>query len=249
MTDPRRERVTIDGHGVIELFGDSDASALHLDFAPVVYEGWDMRGSAGRFAVRLPGHWQGRPGFDTWMTPAELERVRRWLAAPPRGSRPAEALEPLLALLAPGEYDVEFAQLPPIDNGGIGYAFMGGYHYPHTDTPHPHKRPVTRVLVYSKGSAGWYDWDTATTLLPTDTWPPRDTETIDRYREAIRAGRRPAVVVLRTGGTGYGIGHVLDGHHKLAAYLKEDILPWTVDIEALSCRPIGESEANVHRPR
>ncbi|WP_179956755.1 hypothetical protein [Amycolatopsis anabasis] len=66
-------------------------------------------------------------------------------------------------------------------------------------------------------------------LVPTDTWPPAEDDRVAYYRQAIRSGHRPATVLLGVAG-GAGAGFVLDGHHKLAAYLAEGVTPQVVRI-------------------
>ncbi len=67
-------------------------------------------------------------------------------------------------------------------------------------------------------------------LTPSSGWPPTDVSRVGYYRTAIQSGHRPVAVVLETGGATV----ILDGHHKIAAYREEEILPHLLIISALS---------------
>jgi hypothetical protein len=67
-------------------------------------------------------------------------------------------------------------------------------------------------------------------LTPTGGWPPPDITRVDYYRTAIASGHRPVAVLLETGETGL----ILDGHHKIAAYRAEKVLPSVVRIAEIS---------------
>jgi hypothetical protein len=73
-------------------------------------------------------------------------------------------------------------------------------------------------------AAHWYDIEELA-LVPTGTWPPVDHATVRRYQTQIESGGlRPAIVELSPS-TDCGIGYVLDGHHKLAAYQQLGLSP------------------------
>jgi hypothetical protein len=63
----------------------------------------------------------------------------------------------------------------------------------------------------------WYDADELM-LVPTDTWPPVDHVIVRRYQTQIEHGRSRPLIVELSPTMDCGIGYVLDGHHKLAAY-------------------------------
>jgi hypothetical protein len=218
-----------DGYGVITVSGDVNQSKLLLEFAPMLTQEW-CDGSAGRLAVQVPKSWHRRPGFDRWMTLRELFQVRNWLADPPAGADPTAGLAPLLQLLAPGEYQVDMEELPslhdePRENLFGGLAFVGGFI--RTDRG----LPVVKIVEIHNQRGWWYSWDERIELVPTDQWPPRDNDTVRQYRHRVRDGVRPAVVLLRP--PGEGPAYVIDGHHKLAAYVAEGIPPTVIDIRRL----------------
>src|SRR6185312_10423485 len=78
--------------------------------------------------------------------------------------------------------------------------------------------PARPPHTVAKGVTHWYDV-AETALIPTDSWPPPDRDTVRRYQAHIESGRRfqPALVELSPLPTS-PIGYLLDGHHKLAAY-------------------------------
>ena len=59
-------------------------------------------------------------------------------------------------------------------------------------------------------------------LRPLDPWPPADAIRVEYYRSAIRTGHKPVAVLLDA--------HILDGHHKIAAYQAEDVTPVVVRV-------------------
>ncbi|MGY6657449.1 hypothetical protein NQK81_23845 [Amycolatopsis roodepoortensis] len=67
-------------------------------------------------------------------------------------------------------------------------------------------------------------------LTPSADWPPADVSRVGYYRTAIKSGHRPVAVVLET--TDAAV--ILDGHHKIAAYREEAILPHLLIISPLN---------------
>ncbi|WP_410656074.1 hypothetical protein [Amycolatopsis sp. lyj-112] len=67
-------------------------------------------------------------------------------------------------------------------------------------------------------------------LTPSADWPPADVSRVGYYRTAIKSGHRPVAIVLETGDAAV----ILDGHHKIAAYREEAILPHLLIISSLS---------------
>jgi hypothetical protein len=59
-------------------------------------------------------------------------------------------------------------------------------------------------------------------LTPLGPWPPADASRVEYYRTAIRTGHKPVAVLLDA--------HILDGHHKIAAYRAEGIPPVVVRV-------------------
>jgi hypothetical protein len=71
-------------------------------------------------------------------------------------------------------------------------------------------------------------------LTPSADWPPADVSRIGYYRTAIRSGHRPVAVVLAVVLEAGDATVILDGHHKVAAYREENILPQLLVISTLS---------------
>ncbi|MER7734589.1 hypothetical protein ABTX80_27220 [Streptomyces erythrochromogenes] len=198
---PRSACVDVpDGDGVIEVVGDERGSLLLLAGDPAVLEAGDGCGSLGRLAVRAG---TGGPGL------AEVKYLTEWLGAPgvlpdPRtGQAPPpdpECLRPLLSLFAPGRY-VMTAGLAPCDLRVV----------------HPRARQV-------HGRYG----EEELALVTTDAWPPRDHRAVRAYGERIRAGGALPALVALFPTAGSGVGYLLDGHHKLAAYEREGVDPLVV---------------------
>lgn len=59
-------------------------------------------------------------------------------------------------------------------------------------------------------------------LTPLSPWPPADASRVEYYRTAIRSRHKPVAVLLD--------GHILDGHHKIAAYRAEGVTPVVVQL-------------------
>nr|WP_026360604.1 hypothetical protein [Amycolatopsis nigrescens] len=68
--------------------------------------------------------------------------------------------------------------------------------------------------------------------VPTDNWPPDDEDRVTYYRTAISTGHRPVAVLLNDGPERRGF--ILDGHHKIAAYQAENMLPWVIRIAKIT---------------
>jgi hypothetical protein len=65
------------------------------------------------------------------------------------------------------------------------------------------------------------------TFLPPGDWPRSGHARVEYYRSAIRAGHRPAAVLVdRVGHPGY----VLDGLHKVTAYVAENVTPRVIRV-------------------
>lgn len=152
---------------------------------------------------------------------AEVKALVEWLADPGLKNETAlldpDCLSPLLKLLSSGRYTL-----------------------------------ATRILrepfVVVDRTTLWYDEVTA--LVPTDSWPPPDSAQVWHYRARIggrcrgRRRHRPAVVAL--GPTrGSQVWYLLDGHHKLAAYLAEGVAPLVIQLAP--CRPVPPRPADLAR--
>ena len=100
----------------------------------------------------------------------------------------------------------------------------------------PHQRPL---WVYVPPG---YDDEPDRYLVPTDESPPADESRVGYYRTAIRAGYRPTAALLHLAGKRRYSGFILDGHHKVAAYLAEKVVPQVVRISRLDAPPITAAE-------
>ncbi|MEV0367115.1 hypothetical protein [Nocardia fusca] len=141
-----------------------------------------------------------------------VRKLRRWLRHPDDRSLP-EMLRTVLDLLAPGHYGVRH--------------WIGERVYVH---PFPPSRTVSWYLGITTKGLG-------TVLLPTDGWPPRDSDLVHEYIRMIRSGEHPFVVTLRASppeNEDDAVAFVIDGHHKLQAYLRTDVAPRFIDIAKLS---------------
>jgi hypothetical protein len=98
-----------------------------------------------------------------------------------------------------------------------------------------------RSILVVEHTAHWYEED-QTVVVPTDAWPPKDTETVRRYRTRIQRERaRPAIVVLAPTPDSE-IGYLLDGHHKLAAYQEAGAAPTLLRIAPQRPFPAGPDD-------
>ena len=84
-------------------------------------------------------------------------------------------------------------------------------------------------------------------LVPTQAWPVADWGTVARYRKLIAHGHRPVVLALRADDSPYS-GFVLDGHHKLAAYLQLREPPVLVRIARVDAPRVTAAEVREHFP-
>ncbi|MFI8448743.1 hypothetical protein [Streptomyces erythrochromogenes] len=125
-----------------------------------------------------------------------------------------DCLRPLLSLLAPGRY-VMTAGLAP----------------DRLRVVHPHARRVH----------GWYA-EEELALVTTDAWPPRDHRTVRGYGDRIRAGGALPALVALFPTAGSGVGHLLDGHHKLAAYEREGVPPLVIRLAPQEPRPFRRTD-------
>ncbi len=94
-------------------------------------------------------------------------------------------------------------------------------------------RVPPRVHVVGLGKAATHVWDLLgdhedLALVATEPWPPTDTEAVARSRGILAAGEVWPVVVAVFAAPESVVGHVLDGHHSLAAYLDVDVPPVVV---------------------
>ncbi|MFE5625085.1 hypothetical protein ACFQ8S_23810 [Streptomyces virginiae] len=198
-----------DGHGVIEVTGDEEGSLLLLAGEPAALEANDGCGSLGWLAARVG---TGGPGLS------EVKYLTEWLGAPglvpdPRTGQAEppdpECLRPLLSLLAPGRY---------VMTAGLA----------------PHDLRVVRPRALQVQS--WYA-DEELALVTTDAWPPRDHRAVRGYGDRIRAGGGLPALVALFPTAGSSVGHLLDGHHKLAAYERAGARPLVIRLAPQEPRP------------
>ncbi|TDQ05425.1 hypothetical protein [Labedaea rhizosphaerae] len=91
-----------------------------------------------------------------------------------------------------------------------------------------------------------YPWE-LDYLVPTQAWPVTDWGTVARYRKLIAHGQRPVVLALRADDSPFS-GFVLDGHHKLAAYLALREPPVLVRIARTDAPRVTAREVRTHFP-
>lgn len=184
-----------DGLGVVDGAVDDGEFTLTLAGDPVGADSSDNHGSLGWLARRLVP----QPDPDAlhrvqeWTEPAEWDELRQWLRHVEPDEDPVGPLQPLLRLLAPGEYGVAIGTLPN----------------------------VKIVGARSGETSRWYAGDLLgpepTPILPTHHWPPPDRPAVTAYRQQMEARRCfPALLVL--GNRDSPVWYLLDGHHKLEAY-------------------------------
>lgn len=144
-----------------------------------------------------------------------LRRLRFLLRKPVKDADPVELARPILGLLQPGYYGARV------------------WH-----DANVHIEPFSE-----NGTAWWYPDEPigteGTAIIPTDAWPPEDSETLAAYSESIEDGERPLAVTLRSEPPGDEedcAAFLLDGHHKLAAYRRTGVRPHFLDIARLADR-------------
>jgi uncharacterized protein (TIGR02996 family) len=147
----------------------------------------------------------------------------------------AEQIEPLLALFVPGTYCLSY-------------------------TPSTVAESIA-TLEYSRRSSAnrelveYYPVEDRN-LVHTQTRESLNEERVAFYREQIRARRRP--IVLTTSAEGAWCEFVIDGHHKLEAYNRQQVRPAVLGIvrwqapaisleEGLRCLPRGHRGAREYR--
>jgi hypothetical protein len=203
----QREIVTVtDGLGVISVRGGPAGAVLSITGEPVAADTADFGGSIGRLVTRhTPWPRDGDPHLvSEWVPVAEWGRMRDWLADPSPVERLSGPLAPLLALLEPGEYRLRTTELE----------------WPNVIEVEPGEK------------CGWPDlpdeWD-RDVIVPTHRWPPPAPATALEYGRRIVEGRRPLTVAIRH--SQFPGWFLLDGHHKLAAYLKRRMNPPCIAVE------------------
>jgi hypothetical protein len=169
----------------------------------------EVQGDEGASVLRLrdtPVLLEGWDGGDTivWLAgragrqaprPAQLQAVRDWLAEPGLDPQSGSALDP--TPLRP------FLRLLAPGRYAI-YAEVS----------------AVQLIDVQVGDAPFDGYASPRLLLTTDSWPPVDQHTVSRYRQRIAAGARPAAIVLSAHADSHAM-YLLDGHHKLAAYVAE----------------------------
>jgi hypothetical protein len=197
-----------DGLGVVELAEEDEyAFQLRLGGDPVAADADTRDGSLVWMATRLL-HSRGlaeHHRLDSWVEPPAWDRLRQWLRHVEPGDDAVGHLEPLLDLLAPGAYAIGVQALP---------------------------KPFV-VATRQREATHWYagmEWkDDVSAIVPTHHWSPRKS-TVDEYRNAILyERRRPASIMVTHPDS--EVYYLLDGHHKLAAYMEAGRDPVAVVIE------------------
>ncbi|MFC9438893.1 hypothetical protein [Nocardia sp. NPDC057030] len=179
-------------------------------------------GSVGRLVARVPA----RPP-----RPAALAALRELTTGTATGLPLRESLQPLLQLLAPSRYELRGPEPLWPD-------------YP--EAVQKQWTTVSRLAVVCAEPAEpiWFypGPDDSTYLVPTEGWPPADDAAVAHYRQLINDGGRPAVIALRTLSRFPMSGFVIDGHHKLRAYLDHETIPTVVWITRLDAPEMTAAE-------
>ncbi|WP_335645123.1 hypothetical protein [Amycolatopsis albispora] len=213
------EEVTVvGGEGVVDIRGSVTEhgyveSMLYLGGAVALLDSSAYEGSIGRLIARAP---------EPPVRPEVADRLRIALATGQIRRPLTETLAPLTALLADGRYQLS----------GPEPLFTAG----------PDERDWYVVSVAPDEPQWLYEDHDDRYLVPTDGWPPADEPRVAYYRTAIRAGYRPTAVLLHVAGKQRYSGFILDGHHKVAAYLAERVVPQVVRISRLDAPAITATE-------
>ena len=204
--------------GVVDIRGrvaehDYVESLLYLRGSVAVLDSSAYEGSIGRLVARAPA------------APARPEMTDRLRIALATGQirRPlTETLRPLTDLLADGRYELSGPE--PLFTAAA-------------------EQRDWYVMGVEADEPKWlYEDEPDRYLVPTDEWPPADEPRVGYYRTAIRAGYRPTAALLHLAGKRRYSGFILDGHHKVAAYLAEKVVPQVVRISRLDAPPITAAE-------
>lgn len=214
-----------DGTEVVVLAAHEDLDYLRI--REPVHSDWEPYYNGG--AVSL---------FASWSKDRQLLRevaaVNRWLAEPD-DTRTGEAVRPLLRLLGNGRYRLERCLLPS--------AYLDGW-----KGRYPSARGLNRREQFVAPSTGWghrYLWPTPVRegpcLTPAMHWHAGQDEITDHYRDRIRVGRRPLVVLLARwpfdSGKDLESVFLIDGHRKFAAYTSLGVSPHCVLVTPIQTHP------------
>jgi hypothetical protein len=215
----------VDGTGRLELRGGNGVDGLYVDGRPVGMHWPDCAGSVGQEFYQIEG-----------LSLEERVARLRTLVADGRRRSP-ERLEagilPLLSQFPTGTYQVILGKVER-ECWLIDYDYLPGiYCYYPLDT----------------------HYDLMTTFLPTQPANSLVAERVEHWKQAIDSGKRPFAITICMGNDGEDIGHefVLDGHHKLHAYLALGKRPWRLAIQITPQIPITKDDwpgkAGVDYPR
>ncbi|MFI5716360.1 hypothetical protein [Nocardia sp. NPDC051750] len=192
-----------DGLGVVRVQGSRNsptAAVLWLHNQPVLAKADVIAGTLWQLVARLGPARQLAEISDLidWLADPEIERDHS--GHPFLGASTLARLTPLLRLFEPGQYAVRI-----VDNVS----------------------PLSACQISATSSWTVGDWDAHLdprgfdVVIPTDTWPPPDSERIAWYRDRIRRGATPLAILVAPGPAGPGVRgeprFLLDGHHKVAA--------------------------------
>ncbi|THV40930.1 hypothetical protein [Glycomyces buryatensis] len=194
-----------DGLGAIAIEGSGHEFTLKLAGDPIAQDAAVESGSIEWMAKRLSGPHDPVYGIEEWLEPPEWDALRQWLRHVEPGDDPTVPLRPLLNLLAPGLYEVGIATLPK--------PFIVG------------TEPDKLRTWY----AGMEDKRDQSAIVPVHHWSPRP-DVVAEYKDRCSTQRaNPASVVLTHPDS--EVYYLLDGHHKLAAYMEAGRDPLCVVIE------------------
>jgi hypothetical protein len=195
---PSRTVNVVDGLGVVDFRVDVDTHGVTLELAgdPIASDRHDGGGSimwlASRIAPQPDPEELHRP--EAWAEPEEWDVLREWVRHVEPEDDPTEVLRPLMGLFASGSYAIGLGALP-----------------------NAHVRAVK-----TGKETQWYDDPDipffGNTVIPTHHWPPPDKAAVAAYRDRMVYERAHPALILVTHPRSRAY-YLLDGHHKLAAYL------------------------------
>ncbi|GAA2140023.1 hypothetical protein [Glycomyces algeriensis] len=199
----------LDGLGVVDFDAGPDRVTLKLAGDPIARDGHDGGGSIMRLARRIAPQPDDEPLHrpQTWVEPHEWDVLRQWVRHVEPEDDPVAPLRPLLGLLAPGRYGIWVGTMPNVH---------------------------VRAVQTGKETRWYADSDIPSfghTIIPTHHWPPPDKAAVAAYRDRMIDERAQPALILVTHPESEA-HYLLDGHHKLAAYLALERDPVCVVIES-----------------
>jgi hypothetical protein len=198
-----------DGLGVVDFDAAPDRVTLKLAGDPIARDEHDGGGSIMWLASRLAPQPDDEPLHrpEAWAEPEDWEALRGWVRHVEPDDDPTGPLRPLLGLLAPGKYGIGLGTIPNVHVRAV--------------------KPGKQARWYADSSLPFFGH----TVIPTHHWPPPDKAAVEAYRRRMVDERAQPALILVTHPESEAY-YLLDGHHKLAAYLALERDPVCVVIEA-----------------